>query len=271
MWAYGEIMPGGPIIDTYAGAVIVNGREVSLDMWDTRGCGDRLRPLTYPHTDVFVICFSVVHPWSREDVVTKWVSELERHGCFSSECDVFIVGTQTQLRRDDDTIRRLEDGGEMWNVEDTRAWAEGVLQSIRLNRTVRCAQYFECSAYSGEGVQNILDHATRDRDLWPQGYPRCLWPELRAAQKLCLALALKESQQQEQQVEKQEEGASCASKACGIDIPLDLLTVVLEQLDEIYRETQWYESAAHARYLAVVQSDEETGDKNKKPSHCSVQ
>ena len=73
MWAYGEIIPGGSIIDNYTGAMIVNGREVSLDMWDTRGREDfdRLRPLTYPQTDVFVICFSVVHPWSREDVVTK--------------------------------------------------------------------------------------------------------------------------------------------------------------------------------------------------------
>lgn len=37
---------------------------------------DRLRPLSYPNSDVFIICFSIVNPVSWQNVQTK-VSLLE--------------------------------------------------------------------------------------------------------------------------------------------------------------------------------------------------
>lgn len=41
--------------------MVVDGIQVSLGLWDTAGQEDydRLRPLSYPQTDVFLICFSV--------------------------------------------------------------------------------------------------------------------------------------------------------------------------------------------------------------------
>lgn len=41
--------------------MVVDGVAVSLGLWDTAGQEDydRLRPLSYPQTDVFLICFSV--------------------------------------------------------------------------------------------------------------------------------------------------------------------------------------------------------------------
>lgn len=40
---------------------------------------DRLRPLSYPQTDVFLVCFSVVSPSSYENVREKWVPEITHH------------------------------------------------------------------------------------------------------------------------------------------------------------------------------------------------
>ena len=56
--------------DNYSAKVIVDEREVNLGLWDTAPLTtaqedyDRLRPLSYPQTDVFLVCFSVVDPSS---------------------------------------------------------------------------------------------------------------------------------------------------------------------------------------------------------------
>ena len=49
-------------------------REFRLEMWDTAGQEDydTLRPSYYPHTDVFLVCFSLVDPSSFQAVKTKW-------------------------------------------------------------------------------------------------------------------------------------------------------------------------------------------------------
>ena len=47
--------------DNYTSSVIIDGISVNLAIWDTIGQDDydRLRPLAYPQTDVFLICFSL--------------------------------------------------------------------------------------------------------------------------------------------------------------------------------------------------------------------
>ena len=52
---------------------MVDGKPISLGLWDTAGQEDydRLRPLSYPQTDVFLICFSVVARASFDNVKAK--------------------------------------------------------------------------------------------------------------------------------------------------------------------------------------------------------
>jgi small GTP-binding protein len=49
------------IFETNVKKITIDGKESELTLWDTAGqeSYDRLRPLSYPKTDVVLICFSI--------------------------------------------------------------------------------------------------------------------------------------------------------------------------------------------------------------------
>jgi small GTP-binding protein len=85
--------------DNYSIRVMVENKQINLGLWDTAGGEDfeRLRPLSYPMTDVLLVCFSVVSPSSYESVSAKWIPELRHH---APNAPIILVGTKTDLRED---------------------------------------------------------------------------------------------------------------------------------------------------------------------------
>ena len=59
------------MFDNYQASVMVDKKPISLGLWDTAGRSsectlfvgqedyDRLRPLSYPRTDIFLLCFAI--------------------------------------------------------------------------------------------------------------------------------------------------------------------------------------------------------------------
>eukprot|EP01121_Diplochlamys_sp_Union-15-3_P007139 TRINITY_DN1794_c0_g1_i2.p1 TRINITY_DN1794_c0_g1~~TRINITY_DN1794_c0_g1_i2.p1 ORF type:complete len:105 (-),score=10.18 TRINITY_DN1794_c0_g1_i2:68-382(-) len=67
----GEHVP--TVFDNYNANAVVDGLAVNLGLWDTAGSDEfkALRPLSYPGTDVFLICFSIHNVDSWKNVKTK--------------------------------------------------------------------------------------------------------------------------------------------------------------------------------------------------------
>ena len=55
---------------------------------------DRLRPLSYPGTDVFLVCYSVASRTSFENISSKWLPEI-RHHC--PDTPFIIAGLKSDL------------------------------------------------------------------------------------------------------------------------------------------------------------------------------
>lgn len=64
----------------------------TLGLFDTAGQEDydRLRPLSYPQTDVFLVCFSVTSPASFENVKEKWFPEVSLFSLYSLLSSLFV-------------------------------------------------------------------------------------------------------------------------------------------------------------------------------------
>jgi len=145
----GEYIP--TVFDNYSANVMVDGKPINLGLWDTAGQEDydRLRPLSYPQTDVFLVCFSVISSSSFENVKTKWVPEIQHH---APGVPILLVGTKSDLRKDDQTTKQLASRGQ--NLVNTE-------QANSMAKEVGAVKYLECSALTQEGLKQVFDDAIR--------------------------------------------------------------------------------------------------------------
>ncbi|QDS75196.1 hypothetical protein FKW77_008732 [Venturia effusa] len=137
------------VFDNYAVTVMIGDEPYTLGLFDTAGQEDydRLRPLSYPQTDVFLVCFSVTSPASFENVREKWFPEVHHH-CPGVPC--LIVGTQVDLR-DDPQVKDKLMKQKMSPV--TREMGE------RMAKDLGAVRYVECSALTQFKLKDVFDES----------------------------------------------------------------------------------------------------------------
>jgi len=145
----GEYVP--TVFDNYSANVLVDSKPINLSLWDTAGQEDydRLRPLSYPQTDVFLLCYSVVSSTSLENLKAKWHPEITNH---CPNTPFLIVGNKSDLRRDPSTREKLADRGLRYVTPE-----EGAAMAKELG----AAGYYECSALHCDGLKEVFDAAIR--------------------------------------------------------------------------------------------------------------
>ena len=74
---------------------MVDDNPIQLGLWDVSGRGNfdqsRLRPLSYPQTDVFLICCSISNKQSFDHVKTLWAPEIKEHICIVQVFHGFLL------------------------------------------------------------------------------------------------------------------------------------------------------------------------------------
>jgi small GTP-binding protein len=94
------------VYDTYTANIVAEKRSMGLALWDSAGQEeyDKLRPLSYPQAQVFLICFAINSPSSFERVRTKWQAEIQEH---CPGVPIILVGTKVDLIGSTEEISQL--------------------------------------------------------------------------------------------------------------------------------------------------------------------
>ena len=135
----------------------VGGGKATFCLWDTSGTEEfpTLRPLSYPSTDVFLLCFSVDARFQLENAENLWSKEIREH---RPDTPVLLVGTNAHLRGDPAKADRLVPHGE----------CEAAAQRIG------AVGYVECSPHDVGSITRAFEAAFEEclrRDKAPQGKP----------------------------------------------------------------------------------------------------
>ncbi|KAM8969372.1 transforming protein RhoA-like isoform 1-T1 [Sarcophilus harrisii] len=139
------------VFENYVADIEVDGKQVELALWDTAGQEDyhRLRPLSYPDTNVVLTCFSIDSSDSLDNVQTKWIPEVKH---FCPNVPIILVGNKKDLRNDERVRMELAKK----KLEPVRP-EEGRDMAHRIG----AFGYMECSAKTKDGVRAVFEMATR--------------------------------------------------------------------------------------------------------------
>ncbi|KAK8455194.1 hypothetical protein SEVIR_4G101900v4 [Setaria viridis] len=122
------------VFDNFSANVVVDGTTVNLGLWDTAGQEDynRLRPLSYRGADVFVLAFSLVSRASYENVMKKWLPELQH---YAPGVPIVLAGTKLDCREDKHYL-----------LDHPGAVPVTTAQGEELRKHIGATCYIECSS-----------------------------------------------------------------------------------------------------------------------------
>ncbi|KAJ7064720.1 P-loop containing nucleoside triphosphate hydrolase protein [Mycena amicta] len=137
------------VLDSCVVTKMVGEDPFTVGLFDVGGSVeyDRLRPLSYPQTDAFIVCFSVRNRTSFENIQSRWFPEIHHH---CPKVPFVLVATQTDTRDNIEVVNALA---------ALRQRPISTEQGLRLSREVGAARYVECSALTMKGVNDPFEQA----------------------------------------------------------------------------------------------------------------
>merc|ERR1712137_379462 len=133
------------VFDNFTHETKFKGEPFLLHMWDTAGQEgyDRLRPLSYPGTDVVLLCFSLVNESTYEAVRLKWNPEINH---YMEGIPRILVGTKLDMRE-----QKITDGALTKYEEITTEEGQELAEEIG------ATAYIETSPLTGKNLMEVFE------------------------------------------------------------------------------------------------------------------
>jgi Ras-related C3 botulinum toxin substrate 1 len=180
------------VFDNFSVIEDLDDKRVNVILWDTAGQEDYLsvRRICYEQTQVYLLCFSLVHPNSFHNIKSKWLPELRQ---YAPNATLFLVGTKTDLLDDKPTLA------------DLKALDEAPItqkQALALQKEIGAHLYLTCSGKDVASVNKVFRDVLLfllDRDKKQLEQQKKQWKkelkELKLIEKELAKLRLKEQQE----------------------------------------------------------------------------
>jgi len=137
------------VFENYSAKMKINDKTVFLHLWDTAGQEDydRLRPLSYPDSDIVLLCFSTTSKNSYDSVLEKWNPEIKH---YLPTTPIILVGTKVDLRDS-----KQQDPNAESTEYVTKEEGEQLAQEIGAVKYMEVSAKTACESGSG-GLQQIF-------------------------------------------------------------------------------------------------------------------
>ncbi|KAM3140900.1 hypothetical protein pb186bvf_006911 [Paramecium bursaria] len=128
------------IFDTYSLKMVVDAQEVNVGLWDTAGQEEfaKIRPMSYPNTNICLIIFSIDSPESFDNAIKKWYPEIREN---IPKAIIVLVGSKSDLR---DNKKKCI----------TKEQAQKTADNLKV-------PYYECSSFQQIGLKELFEGSVR--------------------------------------------------------------------------------------------------------------
>ena len=118
--------------------------------------------MSYPQTNVFLICFSIGSQSSFQNVKAKWVPEIRNH---SQHTPIILVGTKLDLRNENSSLNKRE-------RDKRKEQPIKYSQSKKLAKKIGAIKYVECSALIQHSLNEVFEETVRAAKNLGKGCPK---------------------------------------------------------------------------------------------------
>lgn len=150
------------IFENYVHEIYVDGKQITLSLWDTAGQEEyeNIRSLSYSDSNVILLCYSIDSKDSLENIESKWKEEVEVYG--EKSADIVLMALKCDLRQlenknnnivNPNTIRNSST-----NIKNKYITYE---EGLQVAKNIGAVRYLECSAKLNKGVNEAFTEVSR--------------------------------------------------------------------------------------------------------------